>query len=205
VIDDHVWAYVSAALPKPPSRVLEVGAGSGELADALREVGYEVTAIDPATDSDSVDRQRLHEVDEPDGSFDAALAVLSLHHVDPLTESFRRLAALVRGGGPLVVDEFDVASFDERAAAWLIDQRELATGAVHDHPKGLVRDMRDHLHPVSEVRAQLQRCGFQLGTLSRGPYLYRWELPPGLRGAEEQLIAVNHIPATGAQFVATRS
>lgn len=205
MIDDHVLSFVTGGLPEPPGRVLEVGAGGGELADALRGRGYDVLAIDPATDTDSVDRLRLHEVDEPDGSFDAAVAVLSLHHVEPLAESFRRLAALVRGGGPLVVDEFDVASFDERAAAWLIDQRELATGEVHDHAKGLVRDMRDHLHPVSEVRAQLQRCGFELGALTRGPYLYRWDLPPGLRGAEEQLIAVDHIPATGARFVATKA
>jgi SAM-dependent methyltransferase len=205
VTDDHVLAYVAGALPEPPARVLEVGAGRGELADALRELGYDVLAIDPATETDSVRRLRLHEVDADEGPFDAALAVLSLHHVEPLGESFDRLGALVRAGGVLVVDEFDVACFDERAAGWLIDQWELTTAHEHGEPKELVRDMRDHLHSVSDVRAQLQRSGFRLGELRRGPYLHRWELPPGLRGAEEQLIAADQLPATGARFLAHRS
>jgi SAM-dependent methyltransferase len=205
VIDEHVLAFVQETLPDSPARVLEIGAGRGELADALRGLGYDVVAIDPATDTDAVDRMRLHELDAPDGSFDAAVAVLSLHHVEPLAESFDRLAALVRAGGLVVVDEFDIACFDERAAGWLIDHWELATAEKHGEPKELVRDLRDHLHSVSDVRAQLQRSGFRLGELKRGPYLHRWELPPGLRGAEEQLIAAEQLPATGARFVAYRS
>ena len=205
MIDEHVLAFAIDGLPDPPARVLEVGAGAGQMADALRGLGYEVVAIDPATDTESVDRLRLHEVDEPDGSFDAAVAVVSLHHVEPLAESFDRLAALVRPGGAVVVDEFDVACFDERAAAWWIGQREFASGHSHDGPEALVRTLRDHLHPVALVRSQLQRAGFALGAVSRGPYLYRWDVPPGLRGAERELIAAEHLPATGAQFVATRS
>jgi SAM-dependent methyltransferase len=204
VIDDHVLGFVTESLPAPPARVLEVGAGAGELASVLRDRGYDVLAIDPATDSDSVDRLRLHEVDEPDGSFDAAVAVVSFHHVEPLAESMDRLAALVRAGGPVVVDEFDVACFDERAAAWWIGQRELASGEKHDDPAALVRTLRDHLHPMTLVRSGLQRAGFSLGSVSRGAYLYRWDVPAGLRGAEEQLIAADQVPATGARFVAVR-
>jgi SAM-dependent methyltransferase len=144
-------------------------------------------------------------VDESEAAFDAAVAVLSLHHVEPLAESFDRLAALVRPGGTVVVDEFDVACFDERAADWWIGQREIATAEPPEHSHTLVREMRDHLHPISRVRAQLQHSGFELGTLTRGPYLYRWDLPPGLRGAEEQMIAAGLLPATGACFLAHRS
>ena len=93
-----------------------------------------------------------------------------------------------------------------RAAAWWIDQRELASGEAHDEHEGrFVRTLRDHLHPVALVRSQLQRAGFALGAVARGPYLYRWDLPPGLRGAERQLIETELLPATGARFVATRS
>jgi SAM-dependent methyltransferase len=205
VIDEDMLAFVTESLPEPPARILEVGAGRGELADALRERGYDVRAIDPATESESVERLRLHEVDEPDGSFDAAVAVLSLHHVEPLAESFDRLAALLPSGAPLVVDEFDVACFDERAAAWQIAERELGTGHHGGSAEDMVRGVRDHLHPIAAVRAQLQRSGFALGALTRGPYLYRWELPPGLRGPEEQLIEAGHLPATGARFLATRN
>ena len=40
-VDAAVLGFVRATLPPPPARVLEVGAGRGELAAALREVGYD--------------------------------------------------------------------------------------------------------------------------------------------------------------------
>ena len=109
----EVHAYVRAALPPPPARVLEVGAGAGELAAELRSAGYDVVAIDPAGGPGIV-QVPLHELAEPDGSFDAAVAVVSLHHVEPLDASAERLAALLGPGARLVIDEFDVARYDER-------------------------------------------------------------------------------------------
>src|SRR5256885_5685179 len=119
----HVLGFVRAALPQPPARVLEVGAGNGELAAALRDAGYDVLAIDPAGEHPGVQAVALHEVGEPAGSFDAAVAIVSLHHVEPLAQSCRRLGELVRPGGALIVDEFDVERYDERAARWWLTQR----------------------------------------------------------------------------------
>jgi SAM-dependent methyltransferase len=198
-----VLAFVYAGLPSPPARVLEVGAGDGALAAALREHGYDVMAIDPAIDDPDVLPVALHELDEPEGSFDAAVAVLSLHHVEPLPESCRRLAALVVPGGGLVIDEFDVERFDERAARWWIGQR---TAGGEDHPhdaEAMVAEYRAHLHPTARVQKELSPY-FALGRPVRGAYLHRWWLPPGLRPAEEHLIASGRLPATGARFVGTR-
>src|SRR5215475_9610224 len=103
-------SFVRANLPEPPLRVLEVGAGSGSLALALRVAGYEVLAIDPKPGSDDVRPVALADLDEPVGSFGGAVAVVSLHHVEPLEESCRRLGELVQTGGTLVVDEFDVGA-----------------------------------------------------------------------------------------------
>lgn len=194
--------FVRAALPPPPARVLEIGAGSGDLAAALTGAGYEVVAIDPATDSPAVRAVSLHEVDEPAASFDAAVAVVSLHHVEPLTESFRRLGELVRAGGVLIVDEFDVERFDERAARWLIEHRG-PEHETHTEPDELAADLRAHLHTVGRLRAALDEW-FDVGEPVRGAYLYRWELPPGLREPEEQLVAAGRLPAIGARFVGMR-
>jgi len=207
VLFPAVATFVRSALPAPPARVLEVGAGSGELAAALTEAGYEVVAIDPAAATPEVRAVALHELDEPAGSFDAAVAVVSLHHVEPLGESCRRLGELVRSGGVLVVDEMDVERFDERAAAWLIEQREQAGHGGHDQrsePGALVADLRGHLHPLAGVRGALEEW-FAFGEPVRGPYLYRWELPSGVREAEEQLTAAGRLPAVGARLVGTRS
>src|SRR5215472_10539615 len=116
-------AFIRANLPEPPANVLEVGAGAGRLARALRAAGYDVVAIDPRSDDDDVRAVALADLDEPAGSFAAAVAVVSLHHVDPLEESCGRLGELVALGGTLLVDEFDVGAFDLGAAAWWLEQR----------------------------------------------------------------------------------
>jgi SAM-dependent methyltransferase len=180
--------------------VLEVGAGGGELAVALRGDGHDILAIDPASETPDVRAVALADLDEPPASFDAALAVVSLHHVEPLGASLGRLAELVRAGGTLVVDEFDVERFDERAAAWWRARRD-----GHDVPAAaeIVADLRHHIHPLALLRAELEPW-FALGDTVRGPYLHRWNLPPGLLGEEERAIAAGEIPATGARIVGTR-
>ena len=196
-------AFVRASLPQPPARVLEVGAGRGAMASALAGLGYDVVAIDPAADAPHVLPIALLDVAEPDGSFDAAVAVVSLHHVDPLPESMRKLADLVRPGGRLAIDELDVERFDERAARWLMEQWD-AIGREHAGAAAEIVDrLRGHVHPVQDLVDSLAPY-FELGEPVRGPYLHRWDLEPGLRDAEERLIAAGELPATGVRLVATR-
>jgi SAM-dependent methyltransferase len=191
----EVHAYVCASLPAPPARVLEIGAGDGSLAAALRGAGYDVLAIDPAGGPGVLQIPLL----EVEGTFDAAFAVVSLHHVEPLAESVDRLAAALPEGARLVVDEFDVGAYDERAARWWLSH------ADHEHtPDQLVADLRGHLHSVPTITRELARW-FEVGEPVRGAYLYRWEIDPALRGEEEQRIAAGAIPATGARFIATRA
>jgi SAM-dependent methyltransferase len=176
--------------------VLEVGAGDGELAMALAEAGYDVVAIDPASSGGIVRPVALHELDE--APFDAAVAVVSLHHVEPLEPSLERLAELVRPGGKLVVDEIDVERLDERAVRWWQGH------SGHDgEPTEIVDELRGHLHSLARLREALGGW-FALGEPVRGPYLYRWNLPPGLREAEEGLISSGELPAVGARLVGVR-
>lgn len=197
-----VITFVRAALPPRPARLLEVGAGDGALAEALRRDGYDVVAIDPGSETPAVRAVALHEVEEPAASFDAAVAVVSLHHVEPLAESCRRLGELVRAGGTLVVDEFDVERLDERAAHWLLAHRQ---SVAHEHPEpaDFVADLRDHIHPLGLVLEALSES-FRLEEPVRGPHLHRWELPPGLQAVEEQLIAAGRLPAIGVRLLGTR-
>jgi SAM-dependent methyltransferase len=194
-----VVEFALGALPAAPARVLEVGAGRGELALRLARAGYDVVAIDPVGEP-PVLAVPLHGLDEPADSFDAAVAVLSLHHVEPLRESIRRLAEVVRPGGSLVVDEFDVAAFDLRAAEWLIDRWRERGRESPESAAALVADLREHLHPLARPREGLGEW-FELGEVSRGAYLHRWDLDPALRKTEEELIPLGELPATGARFL----
>jgi SAM-dependent methyltransferase len=196
-------AFVRANLPEPPARVLEVGAGTGTLARSLRAAGYEVQAIDPRSESDDVSGVAIADLAEPAGSYAAAVAIVSLHHVDPLGESCRRLGELVELGGTLVVDEFDVGAFDVTAAAWWLKQRAALGEPQPKTADELVEEHRDHLHPLDRILAALEP-DFEVGPPLRGAWLHRWNLGDSLRGVEEDAIARGRLPATGARFVARR-
>jgi SAM-dependent methyltransferase len=202
VLTADLLAFVRASLPGPPLRILEIGAGAGELAAALRDAGYDVTAIDPGADAGSgVEPLALLDVR---GTFDAAVAVVSLHHVEPLERSCEHLATLLPAGAPLVVDEIDADRYDEPAAEWWLAQRR-ALGSTHDDPDAasMVSGLREHIHALEAVRSALSPW-FELGEPVRVAYLHRWELSPSLRDPELELIAGGRLAAVGARLVAIR-
>jgi 2-polyprenyl-3-methyl-5-hydroxy-6-metoxy-1,4-benzoquinol methylase len=202
MLDPSMASFVRESLPRPPARLLEIGAGDGALARTLRAEGYDVVAIDPASDDPDVVPVPLNELHEPPASFAAAVAVLSLHHVEPLHESCRLLAHMVRSGGILVLDEIDFERFDERAAGWWLEHHE-AEGEHARSPAELVAHLRQHCHILSTLQGVLAEW-FELTAPVRGPYLYRWELSPSLRYTELDLIRRGTLPATGARLLGIR-
>jgi SAM-dependent methyltransferase len=196
-------AFVRANLPDPPARVLEVGAGDGRLGRALRAVGYDVVAIDPRSEIDDVRAVALADLDESAASFAAAVAIVSLHHVDPLDESCRKLGELVEPGGVLIVDEFDIGRFDLSAASWWLDQCH-AAGIPQSHTaEELVAEHRAHLHSLDRIVAALEPQ-FELGLPVRGAWLHRWKLGDSHSAVEEEAIVRGDLPATGARLVGRR-
>jgi SAM-dependent methyltransferase len=198
----ELLAFVRSSLPAPPARILEIGAGGGELAEALTGVGYDVTAIDPAAEPAS-SVQRVGLIDAH-GRFDAGVAVVSLHHVDPLEASCAHLATLLDPGGVLVIDELDSQKFDVAAANWWLGQRR-ALGSFEEElePDEMVDDLRHHVHPVSRIMRALTPH-FELGAPVRGPYLHRWKLRAALYEPEVEQIAAGVLPAVGWRQVAVR-
>ncbi len=199
----EVEAWVRTNLPPAPAQVLEVGAGDGELARRLRVAGYEVAAIDPKSESPEVVPVALVDAPDPPRPFDAAVAVVSLHHVEPLEPSVQRLAEVTAPGTPLLIDEFDVSALDERAAAWWLDQRRALGGDDAETPAELIETMRAKVHPIDLVVDALTEW-YDVGEPVRGTYLYRWKLDESLRPVEEQLVAAGELPRTGIRIVARR-
>ena len=180
---------------------MEVGAGDGDLALALASAGYEVTAIDPAATPDShVEQCSLLEVQ---GSFDAAVSVVALHHVEPLEPSCAHLATLIPGGGTLVIDELDIDRYDERATGWWLGQRRALGHVEEKSPAQILDTLRHHIHPLARINAALAPY-FGFGAPVRGPFLHRWSLSSELQAAEVELIAEDLLPAMRARQVATR-
>ena len=201
MVATDLLSFVRASLPPPPSRVLEIGAGDGELARALRDDGYEVLAIDPDPRGEDVQHLALNELDDSIAPFGAAVAVTSLHHVEPLEASIARLAEVLEPSAVLVVDEFDVGTFDEPAAEWWLRQRRALGGAPEKSAAELVEEHRAHLHPLTRIVAALEPH-FEVERPTYGPYLYRWDLAESLRDEEVAAVAAGEIPGVGARFVA---
>jgi len=199
----EVEAWVRANLPPAPARILEIGAGEGELARRLRAAGYDVTAIDPRSTSSDVAPVALDALPQPPEPYDAAVAVVSLHHVDPLEASVERLAAVLSPGAPLLLDEFDVSALDERAAEWWLEQRRERGAEETESPGELIETMRSKVHAIEDLVDALGPQ-FEVERPLRGTYLYRWKLDESLRPLEEQLVASGELPRTGVRIIARR-
>jgi SAM-dependent methyltransferase len=197
----EVESWVRTNLPTSPARVLEIGAGEGDLARALRGTGYDVTAIDPKSERLDVQPVELADLPDPEQPFEAAVAVVSLHHVEPLEASIERLASVLEPGAPLIVDEFDASALDERAAAWWLEQRHARGGDDPETPEELGPKMREKVHSIEQLVSVLSRW-FDVGELVPGTYLYRWHLDESVRAAEEDLVASGELPLTGVRFIA---
>ena len=143
----------------PPARVLEIGAGDGALAAALREARLRRDGDRPAAPRPARGVERIALIDAT-GSYDAAIAIVSLHHVEPLAESCAHLAELIEPGGVIAIDELDIDRYDERVTAWWLHQRAAAGHEDrHDgreHPRGHARP-----HPPARRRPRGARAALR--------------------------------------------
>ena len=138
VVVAHQLELIRAAA-RQPCRLLEVGCGKGDVAAALANAGYRVTAIDPELPDDvmKVRNVRFERVgieefgdDEP---YDAIAFTASLHHVHDLAAVLDRAAALLGPRGTAIFDEFDVNAPDEATALWFFELQELlAVASLYD-------------------------------------------------------------------------
>lgn len=205
-------------LPPPPARVLEVGCGSGELALSLSAGGWRVTAVDPeAPEGEPFVRVAVEELEEVEYEpFDAAVAVLSLHHARDLGAVLDKVCSLLRPGGVLVVDEFRKEHLgDEATAAFFYHQHIslLHAGRKGSGGKGhpqigdsfetwfsRVSEHRAGVHGEGDVLAALEERFVTRG-LSYGPFLFRQGLDAELEPLERKLIEEGGIQPTGLRWV----
>ncbi|KRF34227.1 class I SAM-dependent methyltransferase [Nocardioides sp. Soil805] len=114
-----------AHLP-PGARVLDVGCGSGHVAESLVGAGHVVHAVDPdpemvalATSRSAADVRRgaLPDLPYDDASFDAVVANFVLNHVDDPRAAARGLTAVTRTGGHVVATIWP-AQLPPQATLW---------------------------------------------------------------------------------------
>ena len=200
-----VETFVVSHLDPPPARVLEVGCGSGDLARALADRGYDVTAIDPEAPVGDIFRTTSLEDFDDVGPFDAVIAVRSLHHVHDLEGGLDKIHDLLAEGGVLILDEFAWDQMDRRTADWYVSH--LSEPNHHDEsliaadfPAAWIAEhdtMHDSVTLTAAVDAVFERRLFEWG-----PYLAEhWLKRPDLVAEEEGLIRTGDINPLGFRYV----
>lgn len=200
--DSRWWKdfdLVVAALQPAGSRVLDVGCGDGGLVGRLAELGFDALGVDPAAPAHP--RLIRESVEQVTGlsTFDAAVAVMALHHaeLDAVTSA---VAGLLRPRGRLFVYDFDWGAYDDRAAAWLA----LRDSSGADNSLAGWRREHDGLHREMTMKDALS-AEFTVPLVDvRRPYLARMLGRPDLEAAEHALIDAQVLPALGFWLIADK-
>ena len=198
--------FVREHVPPPPSRLLEIGCGRGELTTALAVAGYEVLGIDPAAPPGELFRPlKLEDLDEP-GPYDGVLAAFSLHHIRDLDAAFDKIASLLDPGGIFVVDEFAWDLLDDRTLDWLHGQRGALAAAGRGEPPGSTEEVRaawdgEHLglHGEQALRGGLA-ARFDEEVFVRTPFLHRLLGGVSTDVLEQALVDADAINALGFRW-----
>ncbi len=186
--DARIAAAIHAALG-PAKTVLNVGAGAG----SYEPVDRQVTAVEPSiemirqrpADTATVVQGSAEDLPFEDNRFDAAMAVLTIHHWSDQPKGLREMRRVTRG--PVVILTYDPAF----RGFWLTDYfPELVT-----LDEGQMPDMasyKDSLGPVEITPVPIPHdCtdGF-LSAYWRRPAAY---LDPRVRECISPFWAINHV------------
>jgi SAM-dependent methyltransferase len=199
--------FVREHVAPPPSRLLEIGCGRGELTTALAVAGHEVLGIDPAAPPGELFRPlTLEDLDEP-GPYDGVLAAFSLHHIRDLDAALDKIASLLGPGGLFVVDEFAWDLLDDRTLDWFHGQRGALAAAGRGEPPGSSEELRaewdgEHLglHGEEALRRSLA-ARFDEEVFVRTPFLHRLLGGVATDVLEQALVDAGAINALGFRWV----
>lgn len=145
---------VEAFDPRAGERVLDVGAGTGSLAAAMAGRGARVVAVDPSAGMARQAQAKIpgrvaaaaaESLPFPDGSFDAVVTSMSLHHWHEAARGVAEIARVLAPGGRALLADIERRGLIRRIAL------RVAHRGAHD----------THVLRGEEVSARLRQAGLE--------------------------------------------
>ena len=178
-------AVLNKLAERPKGRVLDVGAGSGELARKLAAFGHETATCDclPASQWAHHDAGVYTQCDlnvglpYPDGSFDYIICLEVIEHMENPLALCRELKRVLRKGGRLFISTPNILSLRSRVK-FLLDR----SFVFFNHPP-IEWDQRDgrpnvHVYPIRlhELEYYLYKAGLEVAEAFTNLRSYSWRL-----------------------------
>jgi ubiquinone/menaquinone biosynthesis C-methylase UbiE len=168
--DPRIVNVIRELLRLPTGSVIaDIGAGTGNYANALAEKGYLIKAVEPSEEmrkqsrpNDNVDwlNGTAEEIPLGNASVNGVLAVLAIHHFPDLEISVKEVARICPKG-PVVV--------------FTLDPREGEEFWLYKYFPEIARHMLRNFHPLSELVATFTRVGKWSAVIKPFP------LPPDIK------------------------
>lgn len=129
---------------KPNGKLLDVGCGTGEFLQTIKEAGWETSGIEPSTNArakaEKILAQSIHEnIETANGQFDIITLWHVLEHLPNLNASLEKISALLKSDGKILIavpnhsshDGIKYgtywASYDIPRHLWHFNQKAMAT------------------------------------------------------------------------------
>ncbi len=148
------------------TKILDAPCGAGALAASLAAAGFETWGADVQADAQAVLRERFRSADLnsrlpwPDASFEVAVSVEGIEHLENRFNFLREMRRLLRPEGLLVITTPNIVSLRSRL-------RFFGSGFYHRDSRPLNETQRNPLHhiglvPFADLRYALHTSGFRL-------------------------------------------
>lgn len=142
--------------------LLDVGGGTGRVAAIAAEFTKKTVVLDPC---EAMLRRvpvlpnlrtvhgRAQEMPFEDGSFDVVLCVDALHHIKDATAAVREISRVLRPGGRVLVQEFDVRGWRGKAVVAF-------EHVFVDHSRFVDPERLEGIFRASGIHGRSQRCSW---------------------------------------------